>query len=575
MTQQQKGRISRRAFVQRTGLMGGAALLTAATGTAAAATDQSVAAQEPDETVDIAIVGAGIAGVYCAWRLLQDDPSRNVVVFEAADHVGGRLLSVSPPDVPDMVAELGGMRILPSVQPLISNLIDALNGELADNAQIELYDFPVDEPQNIAFLRNTHLRLTDFTEDPERVPFQLSYLEHGQSGGSIVVNAIEQIVPGITDPDLDSDGRYALLQEAVFDDVPLYQQGFWNVLLRVMSDEAYKMAVDTIGYNIAVSNWNAVDGILGFLADFGVAPVYKGFKKGFQQVPLALADLVTAAGGEIRLSSPVAGFDERDGAFDLQVGDGVIRAGSLILAMPRRALELLAPASPPLQGFPELIASVTPQPLFKIFTTYESPWWRNAGYTPDGGDYLPVEAGRSVTDLPIQQTYYWPQDDGSPATEGPSMLMASYDDGAHISFWDGLRPPRGSAWQEGLLVTAPSEPFAGQCDPATAGDWCTYAAPQRMVDEVARQLAALHDLSYTPDVQNAAYRDWGDDPFGGAVNFWNIGVKSWEILEQIPQPVADRPLFICGEAYSNWQGWVEGSLQTADIVLDKFGIAPL
>jgi len=34
-------------------------------------------------------------------------------------------------------------------------------------------------------------------------------------------------------------------------------------------------------------------------------------------------------------------------------------------------------------------------------------------------------------------------------------------------------------------------------------------------------------------------------------------------------------VYICGEAYSDAQGWVEGALQTADIVLGKLGIPPL
>ncbi|MCB9108731.1 MAG: FAD-dependent oxidoreductase [Anaerolineales bacterium] len=575
MTQKPKRGLSRRAFLQTASLVGTASLLPAISNPAKAAAIGPAVPRTQGDEIDVAIVGAGVSGVYSAWRLKQDDPSRNIVVFDAADYVGGRLLSLSPPDISNMVADLGGMRILPSVQTRIGKLLDTLNGQLAAEGQIETYDFPVDQPQNIAFLRDTHLRLEEFTSDPDKVPFNLTDLERGQTGGGIVVNAIEQIVPGITSLDLDFNQRQQMLQEAVFDGTPLYQQGFWNVLLRIMSDEAYKMAVDTIGYNIAVSNWNAADGILGFLADFGVSPVYKGFTKGFQQLPLVLADLFTAAGGEIRLNSPVAGFDEQDGVFNLQVGDQTVQAKSLILAMPRRALELIAPTSPLLQQFPDLIASVTPQPLFKIFTTYDNPWWLEAGYTPANGDYQPLESGRSVTDLPLQQTYYWAQGDGSPVTAGPAMLMSSYDDGSHVSFWDGLRPARGQAWREGLLVNTPADPFVSECDPAENRDWCAYQAPRKMVAEVSRQLAKMHDLSYTPEVKNATYRDWGDDPYGGALNFWNVGVKSGEVIEQIVQPVDGHELYICGEAYSNWQGWVEGALQTADLVLAKYGLEPL
>src|SRR5712691_5256836 len=67
-----------------------------------------------NESIDIAIVGAGVSGVYSAWRLKTQHPGRRIVVFEGGRDVGGRLLSVRPPDIPNMVAELGGMRILPA-----------------------------------------------------------------------------------------------------------------------------------------------------------------------------------------------------------------------------------------------------------------------------------------------------------------------------------------------------------------------------------------------------------------------------------------------------------------------------
>jgi monoamine oxidase len=529
-----------------------------------------------DENIDVAIVGGGVSGVYSAWRLRKADPKRKIVVFEGSNHIGGRLLSVTPPDIPNMVAELGGMRILPAVQPLIKRLVDLLNEELPPDQKIELYDFPVDEPQNIAYLRGTYLRLSDFTAKPDKVPYHLSFLERGGTAGSIIVNAIEQIVPGITNPDLDEYQRRQMARNASFAGVPLYKQGFWNVLMRVISGEAYQLGVDAGGYNSTLTNWNAADAIPWYLSDFGVNPQYKGFKKGFQQVPASLAELFKEAKGDVRLKTPVDGFNWAKGGVQLRVKGKTISAKTLILAMPRRSLDLLAPTSPPLQEIQELIASVTPRPLFKLFTTYTSPWWLAAGYTAADGTFVPVEAGRTVTDLPVRQTYYWPNDDGSPATGGPAMLMASYDDGTNIGFWDGLRPRRREAWKAGLEVAAPDDPFMGEEGGKKSKlVWWQYKAPRRMVAEVARQLAVVHGLTYTPAVCNAAFRDWGDDPFGGGWNSWNIGVKSWEVKRQIVQPFDNRPLYICGEAYSDAQGWVEGALQTADMMLERMGIPSL
>ncbi len=546
------------------------------------------------ENADTVIVGAGISGVYCAWRLKQQYPEQRIVVLEGGQAVGGRLLSVRPPGIKNMVAELGGMRILPAVQPLISGLISHLNQLLPAGQQIELYDFPVDEPQNLAYLRGTYLRLADFTAAPDKVPYHLSFLERGGSPGTILVDAIEQLVPGITNPALNDEQRRQLTQHATFEGQPLYELGFWNLLLRVISGEAFQLGVDAGGYSSTLSNWNAADAIPWYLADFGVKPAYKGFSQGYQTVPRTLAQLFEAAGGEVRLQAKLEGFTEQQDGFDLQLaGGGTLRTGKLILAMPRRALDLLAPHSPLLQ-VPEvqaLIASVTPRPLFKLFTTYTSPWWRSAGFTNAAGQYVPVEAGRTVTDLPVRQTYYWPTVEGRPAQAGPAMLMASYDDGTSVGYWDGLRPRRRQAWQHGQEIASPQHPFKGKAvatgpnEPEATGsaakptdsdtEWRRYAAPNEMVREVARQLGVVHGLNYTPQVQEAAFRDWGDDPFGGGWNSWNIGVQSWNVKHQVTQPLAPRPLYICGEAYSDAQGWVEGALQTADFVLEKLGVKPL
>lgn len=523
------------------------------------------------ETIDIAIVGGGVSGVYSAWKLKQKHPKKNIVVFEGSDHIGGRLLSVKPPHIPDMVAELGGMRILQNAQPLIVALIEELNKKLPKHEQIETYDFPVDENQNIAYLRGVYLRLSDFTTQPNKVPYQLSFLEKGGTPGGIIVNAIEQIVPGITNPDLTEEQRREMAQNTIFAGEPLYKQGFWNVLYCVISGEAYQFGMDAGGYDSTLANWNAADAIPWFLTDFGIVPEYKGFKNGFQQVPKTLAAFFEKEGGEIRLNSKLDSFESVDGKFHLVVNGQPIVADSLILAMPRRSLDLLAPTYPDLQTIQQLTSSVTPRPLFKLFTTYSSPWWMAAGYTdPATGKFIPVESGRSVTDLPVRQTYYWPKNTGKPATSGESMLLASYDDGNNIGFWDGLRPQRTKAWREGLAHPKIENAFLGDAKENKEHlDWYEYKAPTKMVEEVARQLQQMHGLSHTPVVNNAAFRDWGEDPFGGGWNSWNIGVKSWEVKDRITHPIDHLQLYICGEAYSDAQGWVEGALQTADIMLKK------
>jgi monoamine oxidase len=518
--------------------------------------------------LDVAIVGGGVSGVFAAWRLLSTGIARDVAVFEASDRIGGRLLSVEPPGMPHMTAELGGMRYLPSVQPRITKLIELLNDSPKRYEPIETFEFPVDEPDNIAYLRGVHMRFATFKDRPYEIPYRLSFQEQGKSVGAILVNAIEQIVPGITQPSLTEAARREMAQAATLSGEPLYEMGFWEVLARVLSSEAYQLGIAAGGYQSVLANWNAADAIPWFLSDFGVTPRYRGFKKGFQQVPLALAAKVVQAGGRIQLNARIHGFAWRDGIVELQTTEGmVIRARHLILAMPRRSLELLMPNAPLLQtaSVRRLIGSVTPRPLFKLFTTYREPWWLAAG----------VKSGRSVTDLPIRQTYYWPLETGEPSQKGRSMLMASYDDGLHVSFWDGFRPKRGIQWLSTATAAHSFDNVNDSISTATSG-WQQHKAPTMMIAEVQRQLAELHGLKYIPDAIDAAFMDWGDDPYGGGWNSWNIGVRSWEVKKQILRPLAEAPVYICGEAYSDAQGWVEGALQTAELMLERsFDIKPL
>jgi protoporphyrinogen oxidase len=75
--------------------------------------------------LDVAIVGGGVSGIYSAWRLIHSNPSKSSIqrawaekhsdgklkigVFERSDRIGGRLLSLVPPGMPNLRAELGAM----------------------------------------------------------------------------------------------------------------------------------------------------------------------------------------------------------------------------------------------------------------------------------------------------------------------------------------------------------------------------------------------------------------------------------------------------------------------------------
>ena len=89
-----------------------------------------------------------------------------------------------------------------------------------------------------------------------------------------------------------------------------------------------------------------------------------------------------------------------------------------------------------------------------------------------------------------------------------------------------------------------------------------------------RQILALHSVQSAPEPLEAISVNWADDPFAGAWHFWNPGVQSWQVTHQMAQPIDDLPCYVCGEAYSTMQTWVEGALSTADLVQQRLNLPP-
>jgi predicted NAD/FAD-dependent oxidoreductase len=58
--------------------------------------------------MDVAIVAAGIAGLYAAWRLAMAGGKR-IHLFEASDRLGGRIHTLHP--APGLTVELGAQSI--------------------------------------------------------------------------------------------------------------------------------------------------------------------------------------------------------------------------------------------------------------------------------------------------------------------------------------------------------------------------------------------------------------------------------------------------------------------------------
>ena len=155
-----------------------------------------------EQVLDYAIVGGGISGLYSAWRLKEADSTLSIKVFESSDRVGGRLLTVTPPKMPDSRVELGGMRYIVEEHHWVNALVKHL--------KLETEALPADEPTNIAYLRGKLLRMFELT-DPTKIPYNVAPNEQdpgilanltGQAAALSLAPTIQKLL-GITGQELE------------------------------------------------------------------------------------------------------------------------------------------------------------------------------------------------------------------------------------------------------------------------------------------------------------------------------------------------------------------------------------
>lgn len=512
----------------------------------ASAVARPVSSGQPSPRVfDVLVVGAGVSGVYTGWRLITTRSGRrlDVCILEASERVGGRLYSVASPEAPELHAELGGMRFLETQESVAG---------LAHHLGLEIVPFLMGGPQNLNHLRGVHLQISDYESAPAGVPYNLLAAERGQVPFQLLVATILGAFPALASLSVDQAREY--LKTATVDGQLVWQTGFWNFLARQLSVEGYNLIRDAGGYFSIVSNWNLYDAIPFILEDFA-SPSYQKLAAGFQSLPQTLAEEFVENGGVLRLGTQATALAWGGGQGSIRVSvrepgsssPTVYEARHVVLALPRRAIELLDPGSFIFtEQFKADLTTVRPERAAKLFLWYDEEWWTPLGLT----------SGPSITDQPLRQCYYFGTEPGSAGRRGAGLLLATYHDSGAVSFWNGYFPF--SAHDQS------SPPFANRdrfIEP--------LAPPQALIEELTRQLSVLHQIEVPPP-HTALYRDWTVDPYGAGWHFWNPHNRSWEVIPRIRRPVPAANLYVCGEAYSANQGWVEGAINSAERVLQGF-----
>ena len=487
--------------------------------------------------LDLAIIGGGVAGTYVAYRSATLHPDWSIAVFERTDRIGGRLLSACPPGVASRHAELGGMRYRAD-HPRVGALVR----ELGLNVQ----PFNVVHDDNRFYLRGHGSRAGDgvLTDG-----YRLDRAEAGRPPAELLGDAFERIVPNAFA--LDASEWEVVKREHRYQGRLLTDWSMRDALLTVLSPEAYALTVDWLGYSAIVGTRNAADAIPYVIGESRPeADIQVRIVGGMDRLPLTIAERVAAHGAEIHLGTALATFTvaRREGgrAVSLEFADGSsVVAHRVVLALPLQPLEALALRTPFLRPseIAGLIASVQIQDAAKLYLTYDRPWWRDLG----------IRGHRAITDLPIRKAYYFDRIDGVDPGDA-ALLLASYTDTDDVGRWRALA---------GSAATPSPRPID------VPGHWERHPAAAAQIAEAQHQLALVHGAESIPEPLAAAFVDWGASGLETGWHFWKAGARSFDVMGRIAQPDPGMPVFICGEAYSPSQGWIEGALESADDVLDR------
>ena len=558
----------------------------------------------PNSVMDVAIVGGGVAGAYCAYRLMSKaaEESRkkrggreklDVQLFEISDRIGGRLWSRRFPEVPTYPAELGGMAF--------NDMMQNVFGLCAKELDLPMRSFVTYDNVYLQYLRSHRFPNEAYTPEgeippdyyPNVIPYWLKESERGKTPGTIIMDMINRALP----PELRvllaayqkeaaaGNVREALNAYSLFEDSlrlarisceaeasvcnePFYETGFWDLMNQSLGIEAYYLVYQAGGLNTMTKNWNCYDAVL-YYTSFGSRP-FKQLTDGYQTLPVTLVEKFRENGGTVHLgerlyyvgrvngeTGPIKqpiGTVPDDGSGDdlleLVFGPPVssvrtrVFARNVILAMPQFALKQLDSESIIFRSVHSALSlnTVTSHASSKFFLTYDRPWWKEIEYAP--GKY--IVDGRSVTDLPMRQCLYV----GNEPDDGPALLMGSYDDGPFAGYWDGYN-------------------YGSQWGPVMPNEFQGVVPTRPMLKDISRQLCAVHGREL-PRSRAAIFHDWSQAPFGGAWHFWNPRVRSWVTIPGIRRPIGGVNLYTCGESFSNQQGWVEGAINTAEMVLEEY-----
>jgi hypothetical protein len=280
---------------------------------------------------------------------------------------------------------------------------------------------------------------------------------------------------------------------------------------------------------------------------------------------------VTLAGGHKLMGVRPVELGKPTLALEVATQNGAVtlRAERLVLALPRLPLLKLT------RHLPEHIASqldsVNGFPMLKVFFVCNTPWW-SYGQPPQ----------QYANCMPTREIHYFRRPPEGDA-DGHGMVLL-YMDRPSTEFWrhyviDGDRHDRAELDQNPRIVDAFALFVARDVKRSAESGTGTAL---KLTDNARRIFGDMSLAETAGYIRNSiityGIRDWARAPYGAANHGWQPGVRSWKVMDAFKAfdfGSGARNLHIVGEAYSDYQGFIEGALNSAELALATMPAKPV
>lgn len=606
------------------------------------------------ESADVAVVGGGIAGLFCAYLLALN--GKSVHVFEATERPGGRIrtirLDARNEEIPgvsggdkqrsiqqfyrvkkntdlrdtmEFHVEFGPMRLELETQYLLDTLLKKLDFRPyepgSDKAADDIEDFPSYASPTSSHDPSYQVQPGEEGKDPLEL-FELALLrimlrlyfpkasnataddlkkDHRATDGEdfLLIKTEQRDFDDRVADDLwkrlirlreevtlrtatgeslrsslqafakglDDKHRWTIATHTYIDGVPLYTLGFWNLVSQYLSHDAM-LKVRDLGtfYHLLDENPNASEWLTWWLAGLSISDRLKGIAGGMETIVDKLTHQLQNAKGSVaifnkckvvRLSRPEIAANQNDAPKDghrltMTVGADSTETTShpykhVILAIPKLPLQSLVLQS--LECFEERkrnqimewLDSAHGFPLVKAFCVVDNRWWEEE-----------IRTNQFATRMPTRELHYWK---GNTPRSRQGLIMV-YTDRPASAFWNNYvksGPHTDVAWYQSLGDPRREDPFHQRT---------------RLKEKLADYIRTADAPDFSAEhIKWVAIRDWGRDPYGGN-HAWRPKRKYWLVMQRLSKlPLTDRyptaTVHICGEAYSDYHGFIEGALRSS------------